>query len=71
MKKKTTKTSEGNCLCCNERPQSIRGLCKSCYAVATLLVKGAKTTWVELEKAGKCFAPSQKKGLRQHYFLNP
>jgi len=36
------------------REANIRGLCRTCYAVARAMVKSGAVTWENLEAEGKC-----------------
>ena len=42
------------CLACSCRLVSCRGLCQRCYGRYGKLVRNGKTTWLQLEQAGRC-----------------
>ncbi len=48
--KKQTKCLNPKC----ENKSEVRGLCRSHYVYASLLVRTGNSTWEELEKHGKC-----------------
>jgi hypothetical protein len=50
------------CLSCPCRLVSCRGLCQRCYGRLCRLVRQGKTTWAELEQAGRCL-PAAPQGL--------
>ena len=61
VRKSQPETNNVECLvpgCTNEAKS--RGLCGNCYTAARNAVKGGKTTWEKLEKAGLALASSRQ-----------
>ena len=56
------------CLNCRNIFPAVRCLCRTCYAKFYKMVRGGKTTWAELEAAGKCRAadPPDKRNVMRH-----
>jgi len=52
---------------CNNRAFA-RGLCRSCYAVASRLVQAGTVTWLWLEKNNRCLP--RREGEVKQWFLN-
>jgi|TARA_R110000851_G_scaffold33206_8_gene88459 hypothetical protein len=61
---------KNNCLVpkCNQEEQT-RGLCNTHYIYASRLVKKNLTTWLSLERKGKCINKQANKQM-QSWFLN-
>jgi hypothetical protein len=48
------------CLFHQEREESRRGLCESCYQIAALMVRQGLTTWSILQSKGRAVPPRRR-----------